>query len=61
MENGKTIIFSFPIIIISKRGPNRRSYIGGKSDHNQRVERLWRDLFHGCSGFMYDLFTYMEE
>ena len=49
---GKTIIFSFPRIMISKRGPKRGSYIGGKSVDNQRID--------GCTGFMYELFKYME-
>ena len=33
----------------------------GKSTHNQRIERLWRDLFGGCLSLFYDLFTSMEE
>lgn len=28
--------------------------------HNQRIERLWRDVFEGCIRLFYDLFYYLE-
>ena len=32
----------------------------GKSTHNQRIERLWRDVFAGCLSLFYDLFYDLE-
>lgn len=29
--------------------------------HNQRIERLWRDLFNGCIGYFYKLFYSLED
>ncbi len=47
--------------MIEKRGADRGSIITGRSTHNQRIERLWRDVFQGVLSFYYHLFYFLED
>ena len=57
-QGGENIVVSQHML--HHRGAQRRSVLVGSSVHNQRVERLWRDMHRCVTGIFYRLFYFME-
>ena len=47
--------------MVQTRGEGRNSFLAGPSTRNQRIERLWRDVFRCVCHFFYYLFYGMEQ
>ena len=58
-KGGENVMVCY--FMVSQRGIGRSSHIAGPSTHNQRIERLWRDVYHCIASTYQGLFYHMEE
>lgn len=47
--------------MLALRGLGRGSHITGSSTRNQRIERLWRDVYESCLSLYYRIFYFLED